>query len=261
MIEITDPSDPRIEPYRDLRWREPVNGFIAEGPYVVERLLESSLAVRSLLFLKGQESRFSHLLPASTPVYTVDRRLGKQIAGYDFHRGVLAHGDVPPMLDCDALRARQPKVTLGLIGVGDPENVGSLLRSAAALGVRDILMDPTTIPPFVRRVIRVSMASVFQHRFYRLDEPLAQIASLQASRFCCAATILTAGAIEINRLHEQVSGVPVVLLLGNEGDGLPENVQKQCRIRTTLPMARSIDSLNVGVAGAIFLYELSKMKT
>jgi len=257
-VEITDPSDARIDAYRDVRSRDPNEGFIAEGPLVVGRLLRSGLSIRSLLFLKGQESRFADSIPDTVPTYIVEREIGKQIAGYDFHRGVLAHAEIPPMLDCQTLIQRRPKHMLAMIGVGDPENVGSLLRSAAAMGVYDILIGPGTIPPFVRRVVRVSMASVFQHRFYRFDSPHDQIMELQNHSIHFAATTLARDAVAIDRLPESIGEGPVVLLVGNEAKGLDADVQSVCRVRTTLPMPEQVDSLNVGVAGAIFLYELTK---
>ncbi len=258
LIELTDPLDSRLDAYRNVRMRDPAEGFIAEGSLVVRRLLQSDLSLRSLLLHKGQEPKYVDQAPAEVPVYIVDPQLGEQIAGYDFHRGVLAHGDCPELLNISAFHRQRPRLSLGLIGISDPENVGSLLRSAAALGVHDILIGPGTIAPFVRRVIRVSMASVFQHRFYHFDQPVEQISTLQASGIRFAATTLAAESTPIADLSEQSACEPLVLLVGNEACGLDMEIQAACSIRTTLPMPATTDSLNVGVAGAIFLYELAK---
>ncbi|MFG0287896.1 MAG: TrmH family RNA methyltransferase [Rhodopirellula sp. JB044] len=258
LIELTDPHDSRIQAYRNLRLRDPRQGFIAEGSLVVKRLIASGLSIRSILLHKGQEPKYLDLLPDSVPVYVVDPALGENIAGYDFHRGVLAHGDCPPLRGCEQLRRSRPAVSLGLIGISDPENVGSLLRSAAAMGVEDVLIGPATINPYVRRVIRVSMASVFNHRFYQFDQPLEQIAGLQQNGIRFAATTLDPDAVNIEDLTRQVHGAPTVLLMGNEANGLDPAVQQACHVRTTLPMPDSTDSLNVSVAGAVFLYELTK---
>ncbi|TWU10836.1 TrmH family RNA methyltransferase [Allorhodopirellula heiligendammensis] len=257
-IEVTDPQDPRLNAFRDVRIRDPRNGFIAEGSLVVRRLLQSELSLRSLLLHRGQESKYAALIPDSTPAFVVDPQIGEQIAGYDFHRGVLAHGECPTMLGCEELARRRPPTALALIGISDPENVGSLLRSAAALGVHDILIGPQTITPFARRVIRVSMASVFHHRFYQFDEPVKQITQLQTEGIQFAATTPAKDAIAIDTLGSELARHGTVLVVGNEASGLDRAVQDACSLRTTLPMHESTDSLNVGVAGAIFLYELSK---
>ncbi len=257
-IEVTDPLDRRLDAYRNVRMGDPRDGFIAEGSLVVRRLLQSEIPLRSLLLHTGQEHKYADHVAPTTPVFVVQPGIGQQIAGYDFHRGVLAHGECPAMRRCEELTHRRPRLALALIGISDPENVGSLLRSAAALGVHDILLGPNTITPYARRVIRVSMASVFHHRFYRLDQPREQIAQLQARGIRFAATTLTKDAIEIDRLGGQLADRGTVLVVGNEASGLDEEVQNVCRVRTTLPMHDTTDSLNVGVAGAIFLYEMNK---
>lgn len=257
-IEVSDPLDPRLHAYRNLRLSDPSDGFVAEGSLVVRRLLETGIPLRSLLLHRGQEHRYATQISASTPAYVVAPEIGEQIAGYDFHRGVLAHGDCPAMLGHHELTHRQPRLALALVGISDPENVGSLLRSAAALGVHDILIGPRTITPYARRVIRVSMASVFHHRFYRFEQPVQQILQLQASGMQFAATTLAKDAVEISELARQITDHGTVLMVGNEAQGLDQDVQDVCRIRVTLSMHENTDSLNVGVAGGIFLYELTK---
>lgn len=268
--KITDPDDPRLEPYRSVRHRDPRFGFIAEGSLVVQRLLQSDYSIRSLLIHIGQERRYLDQIPDEVPVYLVTPELGRQIAGYDFHRGVLAHGECQPMRAIDELpqgltrasrgRTGRGGVALGLIGISDPENVGSLLRSAAAMNVHDIVLGPGTISPYVRRVIRVSMASVFLHRFYQLPSPVEQITWLQERGIDFAATTLQAGAIDVRDFQRERGDSSLVLLVGNEATGLDDEVQNECRYCVTLPMAQGTDSLNVSVAGAIFLHELTSSR-
>lgn len=255
ICEITDPNDDRLQPYRSIRHRDPASGFIAEGSLVVRRLLQSGYSVRSLLIHKDQLHRYQSLVNEHVNVYLVDPEIGCEIAGYDFHRGVLAHGDCRDYLSCDRLAEQAPAVLLGLIGISDPENVGSLLRSAAAMNIHDIVLGPRTISPYVRRVIRVSMASVFHHRFYRITDPVHDIESLQRKNVCFAATTLRCDAAPIHQFRP-AANESIVLLVGNEAAGLDDTIQDACRYRVTLPMAAGTDSLNVGVAGAIFMHEL-----
>lgn len=258
LIEVTDPLDSRLDAYRNLRMTDPTDGFVAEGSLVVRRLLQTGIPLRSVLLHRGQEHRYVSDISNSVPTYVVEPGIGEQIAGYDFHRGVLAHGDCPAMLSHQELAHRHPPLALALVGISDPENVGSLLRSAAALGVHDILIGPRTITPYARRVIRVSMASVFHHRFYQFDQPVEQIVQLQSSGMQFAATTLAKDAVEISALVHQLSDRGTVLMVGNEAQGIDQAVQDVCDIRVTLSMHEKTDSLNVGVAGGIFLYELTK---
>lgn len=256
---IRDQNDPRLLPYRDLRHRETDNGFIAEGSLVVRRLLQSDLGVQSLLIHTGQESKYLSLIPNDVPVYLIERELGKELAGYDFHRGVLAHGVSPTIDPLETFRdAAKPSLALALVGLSDPENVGSLLRSAAALGVRDILLGPQTISPMTRRVIRVSMASVFRHRFYRFDQPVEDLRELTTAGFASIATLLDDTATPLIELPRAIASDRRVLIVGNEANGLPTEIASAATHRSTLPMRNNTDSLNVGVAAAIFLYELTR---
>ncbi|MEO9591845.1 TrmH family RNA methyltransferase [Rhodopirellula bahusiensis] len=256
---IRDPDDPRLSPYRNLRHRETDDGFIAEGSVVVGRLLQSDLGVQSVLIHTGRESKYLPLIPEDVPVYLIDRELGKELAGYDFHRGVLAHGVCPTIHPMEAFRdTAQPSLALALVGLSDPENVGSLLRSAAALGVRDILLGPQTISPMTRRVIRVSMASVFRHRFYHFDKPAEQLRDLASAGFASIATLLDDSAIPLIDLSDSITSERRILIVGNEANGLPPEIAEAATHRSTLPMRNNTDSLNVGVASAIFLYELTR---
>ncbi|WDQ18223.1 RNA methyltransferase [Rhodopirellula sp. P2] len=260
MIEtMRDLDDPRLSPYRNLRHHEPDGGFIAEGSVVVRRLLQSDLGVQSVLIHEGREAKYLPLIPDGVPVYLITRELGKELAGYDFHRGVLAHGINPTIHPMERFRdIAQPSLALALVGLSDPENVGSLLRSAAALGVRDILLGPQTISPMTRRVIRVSMASVFRHRFYQFDQPAEQLRDLATAGFASIATLLDDTAIPLIDLPQAITSKRRILIVGNEANGLPPDVAEAATHRSTLPMRNNTDSLNVGVASAIFLYELTR---
>jgi tRNA G18 (ribose-2'-O)-methylase SpoU len=258
---MRDLNDPRLSPYRDLRHRETESGFIAEGSVVVRRLLQSDLQVQSVLIHEGRESKYLPLIPEGVPVYLIHRELGKELAGYDFHRGVLAHGVSPPIHPMEIFRDEtQPSLALALVGLSDPENMGSLLRSAAALGVRDILIGPRTISPMTRRVIRVSMASVFRHRFYRFDQPTDQLRELATAGFASIATLLDDTAIPLIQLPQSIASKRRILIVGNEANGLPPEIAEAATHPSTLPMKNDTDSLNVGVASAIFLYELTRLQ-
>jgi len=273
VIHLTDPSDRRLAPYRSLRYRGDQDGFIAEGRWVVERLLRSGRPLYSLLL--SEDSPLIHHLSGSTewlggdwpdaaPLYTLPKQRISELVGYPFHRGVLAHGPVPDWLPLERFpleTASAPHpVGLALLGVTDPENVGSLLRTAAAMGVQDVLVGPGTISPYSRRAIRVSMASVFSHRLYRLEDPVTDLTRLTEWGVRSVATTLSPDATPLFDLAVGQSAGPVVLVMGNEADGLPEPVQRAATVRATLPMGGDTDSLNVSVAGAIFLYELTRLR-
>jgi tRNA G18 (ribose-2'-O)-methylase SpoU len=179
--------------------------------------------------------------------------------GFDFHRGVLGCGRRRPFHSIDELdwSGNGPPLALALIGVTEKENVGSLLRSAAGFGIRRVLIGPKTADPFSRRVIRVSMANLFSLQFYQLDRPVDQLEVLRRRwRIRSIATTLDPHATPLSHLFAGEN--PIVLMMGNEAEGLDREVVQSATDRVTIPMQPGIDSLNVAVAGAVFMYELSR---
>ena len=257
-----DVADPRLEPYQHLSAgvAGPRQGiFVVEGHLIVERLLGSDLAVESVLVEAGKEAKYAGLTDA--PLYRLSRKDIETVVGFDFHRGVLACAKRRPWLNIDELHfshdSELPKVVMAVLGVTDQENVGSLLRSAAAMGVNQILLGPQTIDPFRRRVVRVSMATALFHRFYDLDQPALQLPVLsQRLGADTVATTLDDDAADLATYRS--NGRPVILMVGSEADGIAPGIQEVATHRLRIPMQLGTDSLNVAVAGAIFLHQLTR---
>lgn len=263
VIEIRDPADHRLDAYRDLRFEDVLKRgrrFIAEGRLVVKRLLQSRHVTESVL---AEAARLDELRPhikPHTPVYLVDQPLIREVAGFNFHRGLLACGLREPYQTIDtlhqaALNASQAPTALAMLSVNDVENLGSLMRTAAALGIRDIVLNQQTADPFCRRALRVSMGAALKLRFFDWDDPESWLTQ-HRGQWQTIATTLAPDSIDIRQLPFTDS--PRLLVMGNEGDGLPMSIQNACTLRTKIPMAQGIDSLNVSVAGAIVIYELMR---
>ncbi len=269
IIPITDPLDSRLSPYRDLKRQAADRGdgyFIAEGRMVVQRLLASDYPTVSIL---AEPKRFDWLagrVAAETPVYAVSAALIRAVVGFDFHRGLLACGRRIPFTPAAGLFSPRPthhslpsEVALAAIAISDRENLGSLIRTAAALGIDRIAIDRRTIDPLCRRVLRVSMGAALQIRWHDLADPLAWLSQNQrGGDWTTVAMTLAEDSIplyEVGRITAATTR-PTMIVLGNEGDGLPLDLQAACTVRASIPMSPTIDSLNVSVAGAIAIYEL-----
>jgi len=142
----------------------------------------------------------------------------------------------------DLPRGARP-VTLALWRVGDPGNVGTLLRAADAFGAGVALSDGCA-DPTGPKAVRASMGSLFRVPLSGFDEPPGKRVAL-----------LPTGGMRLPGLE---TGGDVVLVLGAERDGLPEEVLAQCDERASIPQPGGGDSLNVAMAGAIALYELAR---
>lgn len=257
-IVIEDLQDPRLAAYRALkqtnetRW---AGQFIAEGEKLVERMLAGGIEVVSVLASEHLADRVEPQLPPETPVYVVPTRALDEVIGFHFHRGILACGQRPVSRHWTEVVRPLPQTTTLVLcpDVKDPENLGSIIRLCAAFGVQGLLLGPHSADPFSRRVLRVSMGTVFRLPVQRLPVDDALWSAFQQHQFETIATVLDPGA---DPLQAQLRAPRTVLLLGSEGPGLTPEVIGACDRRWTIPMAEGIDSLNVAVSAGIFLHHL-----
>ena len=170
-MRIDDPADPRLDDIRDLKHSDTQRGLVfAEGPLVAGRLVQSRFPVRAVFGFGGRLEAFlgDYGNDVSAPVYEVPRAVMAEVAGYDMHRGLLVSADKPaPLAVSDVLAGARTLVVLE--GVGDHENIGSIFRNAAGMGVDGVLFGASTADPLYRRSVRVSMGHVLRLPFAHLE--------------------------------------------------------------------------------------------
>jgi len=262
MQQIDSIDDPRIAAYRNLRDRT-LRGesiFVAEGDLVAQRLLESEYGAESLLVSDQFAEKFQRLSQGRIPVYVGPEPLLVEIVGFNFHRGVLAVGKRPSRWrTLDELMGRlDPSKAVGLVicpEVTKPDNLGLIFRSAGALGIDGVILGDRCCDPFSRRALRVSMGAVLHVPFVRSAALLADLGRLkQQWRVELLATVLDPEAEQLASLcWPHRAGV----LMGNETEGLGKECLALCDRRITIPMHPKVDSLNLGVAAGVFLYDLT----
>ena len=266
-IEIHDANDPRVACFANLRHPKPtlestLPVFVAEGSLVVQRLIKSDYSIQSVLIQAGKSAGYLDTLPSAVPVYEMQVNLIRELAGYDFHRGILATGIRRPFCSVqdyvstlDTRDSNRSNVSLGVVGISDGENLGSILRSAAALGVDRVLFGHKTLDPFNRRVIRVSMANVLGMSLYEMADLENDLLAIQNADVAVIASTLDPAAPKIG---PSFSGEKLILV-GNEASGLPPIAQEIVRNHVRIPMQDGVDSLNVAAATAILIYHFSQV--
>ncbi len=255
-VRIAVADDPRLADYRELkdaaarRRIEADELFVAEGPVAIERMLASGHRPRSVLVSDAKWERMSELLAQiDAPVYVVSVDLLQDIVGFDLHRGAIAAADRRPTPDLDQVLAGARRIAV-VEGLNDPENLGAIARSARALGIDALLLDPTCIDPYTRRTVRVSMGEILflpACRVEAVDWPEAAFDRLARAGFQTWA-LTPAGEHDIWTL-----AVPdrVAVALGAEGPGLSRRTLAAATHRVRLPIHPDVDSLNVGAAAAV----------
>src|SRR5690606_12311622 len=192
-----------------------------------------------------------------TPVYVVPDEVMTGVLGFKFHSGVMAVGRRPvsPGVD-EVMQAAGERATLVILPeAANTENLGSMIRSAAAFGCTAMLLGERCCDPFYRQSVRVSMGTVFRVPIIRSTNLQRDLLRLkEAWRVDLVATVLDADAMHL-RDYQRPPRVGV--LFGNEAQGLPGEMVSLCDRALTIPMGHGTDSLNVAVAAGVFLYELT----
>ena len=271
IIEITDFHAPELDPYarltqNQLRNRlEPEKGiFIAESPKVIDRALDAGYKPVSLLMERKQiTGPAAGILSrcGDAPVYTADRELLAALTGFELTRGVLCAFRRPAPRPVEELCKNARRVAV-LEGIVDSTNVGAIFRSAAALNMDAVLINPSCCDPLCRRAVRVSMGTVFQVPWGQLgdspaDWPEKGMDVLHALGFKTAAMALSDRSVSID--DEQLAREPkLAIVLGTEGDGLAASTIASCDYTVKIPMSHGVDSLNVAAASAVAFWQLGK---
>ena len=271
IIEITDVHAPELDPYarltqNQLRNRlEPEKGiFIAESPKVIDRALDAGYEPVSLLMERRQiTGPAAGILSrcGDAPVYTADRELLAALTGFELTRGVLCAFRRPAPRPVEEL-CRDARRVAVLEGIVDSTNVGAIFRSAAALNMDAVLINPSCCDPLCRRAVRVSMGTVFQVPWGQLgdspaDWPEKGMDVLHALGFKTAAMALSDRSVSID--DEQLAREPkLAIVLGTEGDGLAASTIASCDYTVKIPMSHGVDSLNVAAASAVAFWQLGK---
>lgn len=259
LIPIHDVEDERLAVYRDLlsaKASRRCGLFVAEGRLLVDRLVASRFPTHSILV----DERRVGLLPEQPRdrlIYVTSAKLIEEILGFNFHRGILAcgHRQPQPALG-DVLRDVPMQATmLVCVGIQDPTNLGSILRSAAAFGINAVILGQQCSDPFSRRVLRVSMGATLKLPLIESDDLAVELNHLRDDfKFERIATVLEdAEVLERARRSDRIA-----ILIGNEAHGLPAELVASCERRVTIPMQLGTDSLNAAVAGGIMLHHFTR---
>ncbi|HVZ86897.1 MAG TPA: RNA methyltransferase [Polyangia bacterium] len=251
-IVIEDADDPRVADYRTLKERKLIEGgrFVAESERVVRRLVESGLAIDSVLLTAPRLATLADALGGPFPVYLASQALLDGIAGFHVHRGCLAVG-VRPAAPAIPPAARTLVV---LEDLTDVDNLGAIARHAAAFGADALVLSPRCADPFYRKAIRVSLGAVFTLPIVRLARWPEDLVALRADGVAVVGAVLDPDATPLNRFTRPAR---VALTFGAEGPGLSPGARAACDHRVTIPMSPGADSLNVATAAALFLYSVT----
>lgn len=256
---------PELAPYRTMRRHHDhvqQRIFVAEGDKVVRRLLESSFTVVSALMPEKWVGELEPLLkarPEDIPVFIAPKDQLEQIIGFSMYQGVMAVGRFPEPVPLEniLLQSPHPHLLLALEGLTNAENLGVIVRNAVAFGVHALIVGEECSTPYLRRSVRNSMGTIFKLPVVQPPNLVETLRQLRQRGIRC---IGADGHSKQTTLSRCDFTGDCCIVLGSEGYGLSPAALEVCNETVAIPMANEVDSLNVGNAGAIFLYEASRQR-
>ncbi|WP_082951571.1 RNA methyltransferase [Mycobacterium sp. 852002-51057_SCH5723018] len=260
--DVNDPDDPRLDDFRDLnsvdRRPDLPRGkglVIAEGVLVVQRMLASRFTPHALL---GTDRRLAELkedlAAAEAPFYRASADVMARVVGFHLNRGVLAAARRVPEPGVGEVVDGARTVAV-LEGVNDHENLGSIFRNAAGLGVDAVVFGGGCADPLYRRAVRVSMGHALLVPYARTSNWPADLITLKDKGFRLLAMTPHRDGCTLAEAMVAARDERIAVLVGAEGPGLAAATLRLSDARVRIPMSRGTDSLNVATAAALAFYE------
>ena len=262
---VTALDRPELAPYATLRQHaehKRAGLFVAEGDKVVRRLLESDFGVVSVLLPEKRLAEFEPLIrarPEDLPVYVMEIAELSKLTGFPFFQGVLAVGKIPRTHTLESILSRgpRPRLFVAIDGLTSAENVGLIVRNCAAFGVQALFLDESSASPFLRRAVRNSMGTIFKLPIVECEKLTGVLETLKKENIRIIAAHPPTRALAI---QEADFARECCIVLGSEGQGISGPVLAACDECVAIPMSNEVDSLNVGSAVAVFLFEAARQR-
>ncbi|MFI5201340.1 MAG: TrmH family RNA methyltransferase [Candidatus Kapaibacterium sp.] len=261
IIRDYSPSD--IEDFRSLKGKGghfEKGLFIAEGEKVTKKVLGSSMEIASAYMTREHfeqlKSSFENRTGGThgTDIFLASKEEMEEIIGYHLHQGVMLAVRIPKNRQLMEAVAewKSPWIAVALDGIADAENMGGIIRNAAAFGAKAVIVDEKSCNPYLRRSVRVSMGTIVDVEIIFVEDLASSLKTIRSIRpMGLIGAALTEHSVTLAEL--EISG-DAILVFGSEGWGLRKEVAEACDVLARIPMAEGIDSLNVGVASGIFMH-------
>jgi RNA methyltransferase, TrmH family len=236
--------------------RSAEGAYVIDGPTLLAEALDAGVSVTDVVAEPGcPPELFDRAALAGASVWRASAgALGRFVETVTPQR-VAAIARTADRTPAEAAAAAGP-LALVLVGVGDPGNAGTLLRSAEAAGAGAALFCDGSVDPFGPKCVRSSAGSLFRLAVTRAADSDEVLAALAAQGFTTVGT-RARGALAYDDVD--LAG-PVALVLGNEAHGLPDAVAAAVERSVTIPMAGRTESLNVGMAGTVLCFEALRQR-
>ena len=232
-------------------------GMVAiEGDHLLEEALRSGMVLKTMFVSERRET------PKSVPRGVEVLRLAEEVFGSVVEtqspQGVAALMVPPVFVLDDVIGEGSASLILIAVGLQDPGNLGTLVRSAEAFGATGVLTTPGTVSAWNQKALRASVGSVF--RVPVVGVTASEMEGLKRRGVTLIAAVGSDDA-GVTAAQEMDFTGACALMIGNEGSGLAAEWMEMCDARVTIPCPGAVESLNAAVAGSLLLYEASRQRS
>jgi TrmH family RNA methyltransferase len=234
-------------------------GYLAiEGVRIIEEAIRSGLRFQAVFFSEAGSTHATRLLPqigSQVEVLLLPDEVFLSAVSTESPQGVAALVKLRPHKFEELLESASDSLLVGVAGIQDPGNLGTIIRSAEAFGARAVLLGEKTVSHFNPKTVRGSAGSLFREPLIRvkLGESIVRLKQ-QAVR------VLATSSHKGKPLHEADFTGAAMIVVGNEGAGVPQEILSLADVLVTIPQSPRVESLNAGIAASILLYEAARQR-
>ena len=232
----------------DASYRRKNNVFFAATSKVVLDIIDAGFEVQAVFEVESEYEKISHRLPEKN-VYIISQPVADKLSEGKTEDGVYGVFTMPQADEDSVMNTGK---LLVLQDVQDPNNMGAIMRTALAFGYENVAVSAKCADIYSRKVIRTSMTASVKLNVMKVSDMASFTQQLNDKGFTTVAACLE-GAQELGTVKTQL---PVALFIGNEGNGLSDEVIENCKVRLKIPMSDRIESLNAAVSAAVLMWEL-----
>jgi TrmH family RNA methyltransferase len=230
-------------------------GMVAiEGDHLLEEALRSGMVLKTVFVSERRE--VPKIVPRGVEVLRLTEELFGSVVETQSPQGVAALL-VPPVFALDDVMGKVSSLILVAVGLQDPGNLGTLVRSAEAFGATGVLTTPGTVSVWNQKALRASVGSVFRVPVVGVDASETEELKRRGVRLIAA---VGPDGADVTAAREMDFTGACAVMIGNEGSGLAAEWIEMCDVRVTIPCPGPVESLNAGVAGSLLLYEASRQR-
>jgi RNA methyltransferase, TrmH family len=234
-------------------------GYLAvEGVRMIEEAIRSGLRFQAVFFSESGSAHATRLLPqigSQVEVLLLPDEVFVSAVSTESPQGVAALVKLRPHKFEDLMEAGADSLLVGVAGIQDPGNLGTIIRSAEAFGARAVLLGEKTVSHFNPKAVRGSAGSLLRQPLLRVK--LGESITALKQR---GVKVLATSSHKGKPLHEADFTGAAMIVVGNEGAGVPQEILSMADELVTIPHAPRVESLNAGIAASILLYEAARQR-